>query len=312
MDAISMIQARCNAVTYSIVARDPDTGALGVGVQSCFFGAGRAVPWLEAGVGAIASQAFSDRSYGSMGLDLLRAAKPAPEILAALLLLDPGKDTRQVGIVDAAGRSAAHTGQKCVPESGHHTGDGFTAQANMMQRPTVPAAMAEAFQTSAAAFPERLLSALQAAEREGGDFRGQQSAALVVVEADPRRPWEGRVVDIRVDDHSEPLEELTRLLALERGYGALEQAIGRLAELDLDGAAPKLEEAERALPTVIEPTLIRIGLLLIAGRTDVARNTIQAFAGDRVRLATALRRYTAANILPLDSSTLDALLTDLA
>ena len=181
----------------------------------------------------------------------------------------------------------------------------------MMQQATVPAAMAEAFQTSAAAFPERLLIALQAAQKEGGDFRGQQSAALIVVDSHPRRPWEGRVVDIRVDHHSDPLGELTHLLELERGYRALERAIGRLDELDLDGAAHELDEAQRALPTVIEPTLMRIGLLLVANCTDQARTTIQAFAGDRVRLATALRRYTCAGILPLDPSTIDALLTGL-
>ncbi|HEV3452246.1 MAG TPA: DUF1028 domain-containing protein [Acidimicrobiia bacterium] len=299
-------------MTYSIVARDAETGSLGVGVQSGFFSAGRVVPWIEAGVGAIASQALSDGSYGVLGLDLLRAAKPASEVLAALLLLDPSRETRQVGIVDAAGRSAAHTGQMCVPEAGQHTGDGFTVQANMMQRPTVPAAMADAFQASAAAFPERLVQALRAAENEGGDFRGQQSAALVVVDSRPRQPWESRVVDIRVDDHHDALGELTHLLELERGYRALERAIGCLEGLDLDGAARELDEAQRVLPTVIEPTLMRIGLLLVANNTDQARNTIEAFAGDQVRLATALRRSAAAGLLPLDSRTIEALLTDIA
>ncbi len=298
-------------MTYSIVARDAETGRLGVAVQSCFFGVGRAVPWLEAGVGAIASQAFSEGSYGGMGLALLRAAKPAPEVLAALVMLDPGRDSRQVGIVDAAGRSAAHTGQACVHEAGHLTGDGFTVQANMMQRAEVPAAMADGFQRSVAAFPDRLLGALQAAESEGGDLRGQQSAALVVVDSHPRRPWEGRVVDIRVDDHSDPLGELARLLELERGYRALERALGCLEELDLDGAAHELDEAQRVLPTVIEPTLMRVGLLLVANRTDQARDTIQAFAGDRVRLATAARRYTAAGLFPVDRATIDSLLLDL-
>lgn len=297
-------------MTYSIVPRDAETGLFGVGVQSCFFGAGRAVPWLKPGVGAIASQAFSDGAYGVKGLALLRAAKPAPEVLAALVMLDPGRDTRQVGIVDAAGRSAAHTGQACVPEAGHHTGDGFTVQANMMQRATVPAALANAFQTSAAAFPDRLLGALRAAESEGGDLRGQQSAALVVVDSQPRRPWEGRVVDIRVDDHEDPLGELTRLLELEGGYRALERALGCLEALDLDGAAHELAEAQRVLPTVIEPTLMRVGLLLVANRTDQARETIQAFAGEWVRLATAARRYTDAGLFPVDRSTIDSLLID--
>jgi uncharacterized Ntn-hydrolase superfamily protein len=299
-------------MTYSIVVRDAETGSLGVGVQSCYFGAGRAVPWLEAGVGAIASQALSDSSYGVLGLDLLRGAKPAREVLDALLLLDAGRETRQVGIIDAAGHSAAHTGQMCVAEAGHLAGDGFTVQANMMQRSTVPEAMAAAFRTSTMAFPERLLHALQAAQSEGGDFRGQQSAALVVVESRPRQPWEGRLVDIRVDDHSDPLRELGHLLGLERGYRALERAIGCLEELDLDGAAHELVEAQRVLPTVIEPTLMRVGLLLVDNDTDQARSTIQAFAGDRVLLATALRRYTAAGFLPLDRSTIDALMTGLA
>ena len=269
-------------------------------------------PWLEAGVGAIASQAFSEDSYGVMGLALLRADKPAPEVLAALLLLDPGRDTRQVGIVDAAGRCAAHTGQACVPEAGHHTGDGFTVQANMMHErrspqrwptPSRPASPRFPIDSWVPSMPPRAKVATSVAS---GRPRWSSST--------PTRDDPGRAASSRVgvDDHSDPLGELTRLLELERGYRALERALGCLEELDLDGAAHELDEAQRVLPTVIEPTLIRVGLLPVANRTDQARDTIQPFAGNRALLATAARRYIAAGLFPADRSAIDSLLIDLA
>jgi uncharacterized Ntn-hydrolase superfamily protein len=226
-------------VTYSIVARDPRTGELGVAVQSRAFGAGSGVGWALPGVGAVATQAFSERSYGPLGLELLQAGKTPELALAGLVAADPESAVRQVAMVDAEGRTAVHTGEECIPDAGHQTGDGYTVQANMMRSAGVWPAMAEAFEASSGSLARRLLAALDAAEAAGGDWRGQQAAGLLVVSADAK-PWE-RVSDLRVDDHPEPLRELRRLLDLEEGYRALmrsdDRAVaaraGGLSELDV-------------------------------------------------------------------------------
>jgi uncharacterized Ntn-hydrolase superfamily protein len=208
-------------VTYSIVARDPETGELGVAVQTGTFGVGRGVPWAEAGVGAVATQSYTERSYGPFGLELMKAGRSAEQALAGLVASDPQERFRQAGMVDSEGRSAAHTGAGCVRECGHLVGDGYSVQANMMARDTVWGAMAAAYEAAAGTLARRLLAALEAAEAEGGDFRGAQSAALLVVEAEPSGfPWKGRVSDIRVEDHLDPVGELRRLLDMEEDYRA--------------------------------------------------------------------------------------------
>jgi uncharacterized Ntn-hydrolase superfamily protein len=226
-------------VTYSIVARDAATGELGVAVQSRAFRAGGGVGWALPGVGAIASQAFSERSYGPLGLELLQAGKTPEQALAGLVVADPESEVRQVAMVDAAGRTAVHTGVDCIREAGHQTGDGYTVQANMMRNAEVWPAMAEAFEAAEGSLARRLLTALDAAEAAGGDWRGRQAGGILVVAAEGK-PWE-RVSDLRVDDHPEPLHELRRLLDLEEGYRAFtlkdERAAaaraGGLSELDV-------------------------------------------------------------------------------
>jgi uncharacterized Ntn-hydrolase superfamily protein len=232
-------------VTYSIVARDADTGELGVAVQTRFFAVGQTVPWARPGVGAVATQAFADRRYGALGIELLSAGRTPEEALAELTAADPESQVRQVGILAADGRAAAHTGRDCVPAAGHQTGDGFTVQANMMRSDEVWPAMAEAFAAARGPLHWRLLAALDAAEAAGGDFRGKQSAALLVVRGEPtERPWDDRLLELRVDEHAEPLAELRRLLELADGYRVALQlregepspeqlaALGRLPELD--------------------------------------------------------------------------------
>jgi uncharacterized Ntn-hydrolase superfamily protein len=209
-------------VTYSIVARDGETGELGVAVQTRSFGVGRAVPWALAGVGAVATQSITDKSYGPLALELLRAGKRADEALTALLAADRDRAVRQVAIVDSQGRTAAHTGSACIADAGHVTGDGWSAQANMMRSADVWPAMAETYEAAAGSLALRLLAALDAAEAVGGDFRGRQAAALLVVEAQSAgKPWDERVCDLRVDDHEEPLAELRRLLRKEEAYRRL-------------------------------------------------------------------------------------------
>lgn len=202
-------------MTYSIVARDPDTGALGVAVQTCNLAVGTWVPWAEAGVGAVATQAVAERTYGTLGLELMRGRKSPQEALAALLAVDPRREFRQVAMVDHGGRVATHTGQRCLPHAGSLVGDGFSTQANMMARDTVWNAMAGAFKNASGDLAERLLVALEAAEAEGGDIRGQGTAALLVVGSE-RATFPQ--VDLRVDHHPEPLAELRRMLRLHRAY----------------------------------------------------------------------------------------------
>jgi uncharacterized Ntn-hydrolase superfamily protein len=222
-------------LTYSIVARDPEIGDLGVAVQSRAFRAGSGVGWALPGVGAVASQAFSERSYGPLGLELLQAGKTPEQALAGLVAADPESDVRQVAMVDAEGRTAVHTGTKCIREAGHRTGDGYSVQANMMRSAEVWPAMAEAFEAASGSLARRLLSALDAGEAAGGDWRGQQAAGLLVVAAEGK-PWE-RVSDLRVDDHPEPLTELRRLLDLEEGYCALTRTDQRAAAARAGGLA---------------------------------------------------------------------------
>ncbi|HEX7166812.1 MAG TPA: DUF1028 domain-containing protein, partial [Acidimicrobiales bacterium] len=205
-------------VTYSVVARDDATGELGVAVQSHFFSVGSVVSWARPGVGAVATQSMADITYGPLGLELLAGGRGATDALAGLLAADEGRASRQVAIVDAGGDVAVHTGSACIPDAGHRTGDGFSVQANMMARATVWDAMAEAFATATGDVADRMLAALDAAEAEGGDIRGKQSAALVVVSGDRTRPWWERVLDVRVDDSLDPLAELRRLVGLNRAY----------------------------------------------------------------------------------------------
>jgi uncharacterized Ntn-hydrolase superfamily protein len=208
-------------VTYSIVARDPETGQLGVAVQTGTFGVGVGVPWAEAGVGAVATQSITDHSYGPFGLELMKAGRSANEALAGLVVSDLKERFRQVGMVDANGNAAAHTGSGCIRECGHQVGDGYAVQANMMARDTVWPAMAGAFDAAGGTLARRLIAALEAAEAEGGDFRGAQSAAILVVQSEPTGfPWKGRISNLRVDDHLDPVGELRRLLVLEEDYRA--------------------------------------------------------------------------------------------
>jgi uncharacterized Ntn-hydrolase superfamily protein len=208
--------------TYSIVARDRRTGELGVAVQSHWFGVGAIVPWVRAGVGAVATQAIAEPAYGPRALDRLAAGAGAEEALDELLGADDLARLRQVAVVDARGEVAAHTGAGCIAHAGHERGDGFSAQANMMASPEVWPAMAYAFGAATGPLARRLLAALHAAEAYGGDLRGRQSAALVVAPAGGE-PWR-RIVDLRVEDHPEPLTELDRLLDLADAYVLADEA----------------------------------------------------------------------------------------
>jgi uncharacterized Ntn-hydrolase superfamily protein len=233
--------------TYSIVARDPDTLELGVAVQSHWFSVGAVVPFARAGVGAVAVQSVPDPRTGPMVIEALAAGETARDGLRRVVA---GTDAamRQVAIVDALGRTAAWTGSGCIRHAGDVNGTGFSAQANMMLAPGVPEAMAAGFAAAGGALAERLLAALQAAEAAGGDVRGRQSAALLVVPGVPDAPAHARSVDLRVEDHADPVGELGRLLVLHRAYALAGEADELVAQGRPDDAAPLYREAARLAP----------------------------------------------------------------
>lgn len=238
--------------TYSIVARDSQTGQLGVAVQTHQMCVGAIVPWLLPGLGAVATQSLVNISFGPAALALLREGVAAPKIIEALVASDEQPHRRQVAVVDAQGRAAAWTGGGCIAEAGHHVGEGYSVQANMMTYNTVVGAMADAFEHASGDLAQRMVAALQAAQAEDGDIRGMQSAALVVVPGDLHKPVWDRDYDLRVDEHETPVGELARLVRLrhaqltdQRGYEAFqqdqrEQALALWAEAR--AAAPELEE----------------------------------------------------------------------
>ncbi len=257
--------------TYSIVARDPKTGELGVAVQSHWFSVGGIVTWAEPGVGAVATQANAEPGYGPRALALLRGGKSAREALAALLEADPQREVRQVAVVDAHGIVAAHTGTQTIPFAGHESGDQFSAQANLMANAKVWPAMARAFRASTGPLAERMLAALEAAQAAGGDVRGKQSAAILVV--GPERdaePWTHVKVNLRVDDAREPLVELRRLLRLSRAYERANDGDAATAKGDFAGAARAYVDAAKLAPDNDELAFWAALAQAAAGHTDEA------------------------------------------
>jgi uncharacterized Ntn-hydrolase superfamily protein len=264
-------------MTYSIVARDPETGRFGVAVQSHYLGVGPVVPWLEAGVGAVATQATVNIAFGPIGLELLRSGMSAEQAVAALVAGDASPQVRQLGVVDAEGRAAAHTGTDCIPAAGHLVRDGFTVQGNLLSRDTCWKAMAAAYedgQSEGTPFVERLLRALEAAEREGGDVRGRQSAAIMVVEASLQSAlWRGRLMDLRIEDHSNPVPELRRIVTLQRAYDLLNEE-GDAARAGVS-VHDRYAEARRLAPDAYELVFWRAVELatggdMAAGRREMA------------------------------------------
>ena len=233
-------------MTYSIVARDPTTGELGVAVQSHWFAVGPVVPWAVPGVGAVATQANVNVAFGPHGLALLKQGLDASAALKRLLDADEGEAGRQVAIVDAAGGVAAHTGKSCMPEAGHVTGEGVSCQANIMASATVWPAMLAAYEKTEGPLVKRLLAALDAAEAEGGDIRGRQSAAVLVVPADGEE-WQAKV-SLRVEDHPEPLPELKRLVDLRVAYDVADDADSLVNESRYDEAAVLYKKASELAP----------------------------------------------------------------
>ncbi len=295
--------------TYSIVARDAATGELGVAVQSHWFSVGPLVPWAEAGVGAVATQSLVEVSYGPLGLDLMRAGRTAPEALAGLLAADPHPEVRQVAMIDAQGRIAAHTGEDAILAAGHQTAEGYSVQANLMEHATVWPAMAQAFESAEGDLAERMLAALEAAQAEGGDIRGRQSAALLVVSGEPTgRPWQDRIFDLRIEDHPEPLVELRRLLHLARAYREMNAGDEAMTTSDIDAAVAHYNRAAEMVPESAEMVYWAGVSLAGAGRVEEALPRFErAFAADP-RWATLTPRLPLSGLLPEDPGLLRRIL----
>jgi len=248
-DDAATLSTRRPVATYSIVARDSVTGQLGVAVQSHWFSVGSIVPWAEPGVGAVATQSFVDPRYGPLGLKLMRHGRTAEEALSALVTTDDGRAVRQVAMVDDDGHVATHTGESAVAAAGHHTGAQYSVQANMMANDDVWPAMAEAYESADGDLAARLLAALEAAQAAGGDIRGKQSAALLVVrDSATGESWNDRLFDLRIQDHATPVQELARLARMQRAYRALNQGDQHVTAGDIDAAMRSYRRAMDIVP----------------------------------------------------------------
>jgi len=273
-----------------------------VAVQSHFFSVGSVVSWAEAGVGAVATQSMVERSYGPRGLELMREGESGPAALQRLLSEDDQAGVRQVAMIDSGGRVAVHTGPRCIREAGHQVGEQVSAQANIMEHDTVPVAMVHAYDAAGGAqLAERLLAALEAAEQEGGDLRGRQSAALLVVAGRASGdPGSDIRVDVRVDDHPDPVGELRRLLELHEAYRRAEAGDELAAAGDVDGALAEYEAAHRARPDNLELAFWHGVALAANGREEEAmpilRRTFERHAG----WTELLERLPAAGLFPDD------------
>ena len=266
MSAEEMVPRR-PAGTFSIVARDPATGELGVGIQSHWFSVGSAVSWAEAGVGAVATQSFIEPAYGPRGLALMKSGRSAREALEELLSTDDARDVRQVAFIDAQGRMAAHTGKMCIPFAGDRTGKDYSAQGNLLASSQVWEDMGAAFEKTKGDLGDRILAALRAGQEAGGAVRGRQSAALLVVRSvSEEEPWKNRVVDLRVEDHETPIAELGRLYQLRKAYDLATDGDNYLAAQEFEKAFGAYDAALEIAPENDELIFWRGAMLMQAGK----------------------------------------------
>jgi uncharacterized Ntn-hydrolase superfamily protein len=282
-------------MTYSIVARDPATGQLGVAVQTAMFGGGAVVPWARAGVGAVATQAIAEPAYGPRCLDRMALGESAAKALESVRALDPMAPVRQVGVIDMTGAAAAFTGELCIDCCGHLVGDGWAVQANMMINAEVWTTMAQAFEASTAStasLSRRLVAALQAAQRAGGDARGQMSAALVVVDGTRHDdPWAGRLVDLRVDRDDRPVDRLERLLDAAEAYDGFRRGVEALMAGDGATALAALDAGLAILPDEENLLFPRTAALVLAGREPEGIAEARALLAIRPSWAVVLKSY---------------------
>ena len=285
--------------TYSIVARDPDTGEMGVAVQSHYFTVGPVCPWAEAGVGVVATQSLVEVSYGPLGLQLMREGKTSQEALHALLSIDKGKDGRQVAMIDTKGNVASHTGPKSIFAAGHQAGANYSAQGNLMVNEKVWPAMAKAFENTKGELADRMLAAMDAAQEVGGDIRGQQSAVLIIVAGKKTGNFfTDNLVDLRVDDNPEPLKELRRLLNIQKAYRHLSKTDELIEKKDLAGAKKEYDAAIALYPQNLElPFWYALGIYRAGQEKEALEIFRNIFAKNRVWYD-LIDRLPASDLLP--------------
>lgn len=293
------------AHTYSIVARDPETGEMGVAVQSHWFSVGSIVAWGEAGVGVVATQSFVNPSFGPRGLDLLKKGMTAQEVVELLISTDEGREIRQLAIVDSKGNSYAFTGSKCISEAGHFAGNGYSVQANMMLNNTVWSAMSKAFENTKGPLAERLAASLEAAQNEGGDIRGKQSACLLVVRGDATgNLWEDRLIDLRVEDHSDPVTEIKRLLNVYRAYEHMNKGDLAVEKNDLKLAMDEYNAAMEMFPGNLEMKYWTAVTLANTGQIEKSLPMFNEIFSQDANWKELTRRLPAVGLLNLDDNNL--------
>ena len=293
------------SATFSIVARDPESGDIGVAVQSHYFSVGPIVPWAEPGVGAVATQSLVEVSYGPKGLELMRDGKNADEALKELLSRDDHADVRQVAMIDTKGNVAAHTGTKCIADAGDHVGKDYSVQANLMANDRVWSAMAKAYERSTGDLPERLLAALEAGQAAGGDIRGQQSAAIVIVKGKrSNRPWADRILDLRVEDSPKPIAELRRLVTTWRAYRNVDEGDVLITEGKVEEAMKAYSRAAKLAPSNNEILFWQAATLWKMGKEKEATPIFKkVFARDR-RWVDLVPRLADADLLEDDKASI--------
>jgi len=297
--------------TFSIVARDPKTGEMGVAVQSHWFSVGSIVTWGEAGVGVVATQSIVEPGYGGKGLDLMRRGVSAPEALKQLLAADSEREVRQVAMLDSQGRVSAHTGTLCIADAGHKVGAGYSVQANIMANARVWPAMAAAFERTTGDLADRMLAALDAAQAAGGDLRGRQAAAiLIVAPKSSGRPWAGadRTFDLRVEDSPEPLVELRRLVRLQRAYTHANHGDELVSQKKIDEALKEYAAAAALAPEIQELPFWQAITLVSVGREAEAVPILKRVLAKEPWWADLIPRLPAAKQLPNDPALIKRLI----
>ncbi len=284
--------------TYSIVARDSVTGEMGVAVQSHWFSVGSLVAWGEAGVGVVATQSFINPSFGPRGLALLKQGLSPEQVVKYLTESDDERDVRQLAILDSKGRVAAYTGKNCIPEAGHITGKNFSVQANLMLKNTVWKAMADAFENTKAPLAERMIAALEAAQNEGGDIRGKQSAAILVVKGKSTgKVWEDRLIDLRVEDNPEPVKELKRILKIHRAYEHMNNGDHAVETGNMELAMKEYSKAEEMFPGNEEMKFWHAVTLVNINKIDEALPLFKQVFAKNKNWKTLLPRLTKTGLL---------------
>ena len=295
--------------TYSIVALDETTGELGVAVQSHWFSVGFLVPWAKAGVGAVATQSFVKVDYGPDGLQLMEDGITAVDALKTLTSKDEGEAVRQVGMIDIKGNVAAHTGSRCIKYAGHIIGENYSVQANMMANGTVPKAMAVAFEKTKGDLADRMMAALEAAEAEGGDIRGKQSAAMVIVSGEPSGvDWKDTKLSLRIEDHPTPLIELKRLIRVHRAYQHANMGDHYMETEEIDNALIEYSKAAEYYPENAELPYWSAIALANGGRLEEALPVFQSVFERNPDLRTMTPRLVKSGLLPDDENLINKIM----